>query len=367
MSGKQIRKCILLLCFLLMCFSCGSNVFAATVARIGSRSYSSLQSAVNAAKNGQTIKVTRPISTKKMLTISGKKSITIDFGNNKYSMTNSDTYAFDVNVTKLTIKNAKINSARGAIFVEKKSKAVITNGSITGITYNEGTLEVKNGKFEGRGYNQSGELEMPAFDNFGTITIYNATVKGSGRDALWNIGKAYIYNGTFSTTKSDCIYNDENGIMKISGGSFNHTIKDDYSYLIGNYGEMIISKGSFKGYIRNESNKRMVINGGTFRGHQGWLVLRNVKGNVSITGGSFSTTRNNVLYNNAGATFTISGGGFTTKNENDFPALYSEGTISVTGGTFKLNGKLSKSICVTSNSYWYITSNVQYGFVKKEV
>ena len=357
-SGKGIRKSVLIVCIMLICLACGSNVYAATVARIGSKSYSSLQSAVNAAKNGQTIKVTKAISAKKKVTVSGKKSITIDFCNKKYSMTQND-YGFDVTATKLTVKNIKYHSVTGAFLIGKNSTVVVNNGTVIGQTYNKGKYILKKGSFEGNGCEvDEDSTNSPALKNLGYFEAHNPSFTGTGRDAIWNFGRAIIYGGTFSTKKSDCIYNASDGVMTINGGTFNHTIKDGYSYLMANYGDLVINKGTFKGTMLNYSKKRFLINDGVFRSTPTYFVLRNIEGNTTITGGSFSTTSANTIYNNSGAKLTITGGRFETRSEEGYFALFSEGSITVTGGTFKMNDKTQNSIGVKNNSEWYVGSKV---------
>ena len=92
--------------------------FAATVCKIGSKGYSSLQAAVDAVKDGQTITVTKAIKTSEMVCIESPDTsitnFTIDFKNKKYTYSGYD-YAFFLGGTKRTItfKNINFKVTRG--------------------------------------------------------------------------------------------------------------------------------------------------------------------------------------------------------------------------------------------------------------
>ena len=339
-----------------MCFFCSTGVYAATVARIRSKSYSSLQSAVDAAKNGDTIWVTKAISATKAVKVNGKKSITINFFNNEYSF-DKGTFAFTVNATKLTVSNANIASKTGAFEVGKKSKLTINNGNVTGYIKSAGTLVIKNGTFEGNG--NANDKPAPAIRNSGTLKVYNGTFAGNERDVIWNFAKARIYNGTFKAAGSACIRSGVNADMQIDNGAF---ISDAgaSSYLIMNNGNFTISKGTFKGYIENRikdtSKMSFRINGGTFRGLSGSKHVNNVAGKMVITGGSFTTTRANTVFNDINGVLTISGGQFAVKSDKDHFALYSAGTLTLTGGCFRVNGKARDSIGCVKGSKWRKTA-----------
>ena len=78
------KKLSLISLILLLTMLLSTPVLAATVCKIGSKGYSSLQKAVNAAKKGQTIVVTKAITANENVDIQNKK-ITIDFSNKKYT------------------------------------------------------------------------------------------------------------------------------------------------------------------------------------------------------------------------------------------------------------------------------------------
>ena len=322
---KTKRRIILVLAAVFMCFFCSTGVYAATVARIRSKTYSSLQSAVNAAKDGDTIWVTKAISAKTAVKVNGKKSITINFGNNEYSF-DKGSFAFAVNATKLTVNNANIASKTGSFNVGKKSNLTIKSGNVTGYIKNAGTLK-----------------------------IYNGTFTGNKRDVILNNAKARIYNGTFKVSDSACIRNGANADMKIDNGAFISN-GDNSSYLIKNNGNFTISTGTFKGYIENRIHNTgkmsFRISGGVFRGLSGYKHVNNAAGKMVITGGTFTTTRANTVFNDINGVLTISDGRFAVKSEEDHFALYSAGTLTLTGGCFRVNGKARDSIGCVKGSKW---------------
>ena len=349
---KTKRRIILVLTAVFMCFFCSTGVYAATVARVRSKSYSSLQSAVDAAKNGDTIWVTKAISAKTAVKVTGKKSITIDFCHNEYSF-DQESFAFTVNATKLTVNNANIASKTGAFEVGKKSNLTIKNGNVTGYMKNAGMLLIKNGTFEGSG--NANDTPAPAIRNSGTLKVYNGTFTGNKRDVIWNFSKARIYNGTFKASDSACIRNGVNADMQIDNGAFISN-GDNSSYLIKNNGNFTISTGTFKGYIENRIHNTgkmsFRISGGVFRGLSGYKHVNNAAGKMVITGGTFTTTRANTVFNDINGVLTISDGRFAVKSEEDHFALYSAGTLTLTGGCFRVNGKARDSIGCVKGSKW---------------
>ena len=107
------RLSIIVLALVLTMLLC-MPAMAATVCKIGSKGYSSLQKAVSAVKEGQTIKVTKAIKTTDLvMTINAPgNSFTIDFAKKSYTYTGDD-FAFGIAPGKsVTIKNMNINATK---------------------------------------------------------------------------------------------------------------------------------------------------------------------------------------------------------------------------------------------------------------
>ena len=172
--------------------------FAKTVCKIGSKGYSSLQEAVDAVKDGQTIKVTKSIKTDEMVTTSHPgqdvKKFTIDFKNKKYSYDGYD-YAFNIDgpKRKITFKNINFNVRRG-----------FTIGGWGDNNLN--TLVVQNGKYVGGPVNNGGYLEIKG----GTYQF-----KGTIDSFLINKGTATVNDGTFTNCNID-----NYGTCNLKGGKW---------------------------------------------------------------------------------------------------------------------------------------------------
>ena len=261
---------------------------AATVCKIGSKGYSSMQAAVNAVKNGQTIKVTKPITTTSTVTVPAKaKSFTIDFKNHQYSC-NADVAAFNIgNKAKVTIKNANIIAQRTALVIAGGSGK---NASVT----------IKSGKIKARHIKVDGILVV----NGGSVTNMGEPN---------NSGPFFVVSKTGSLTITDGDHSlgiDNSGKTKITGGHFTNA----YRYWITNGrdagGEVEISGGTFAGssYIRNLGKGKMTIKDGTFRFDE--PIRTEGTSSLAISGGTFYTKGAQVAYLGADTKTTVKGGTF---------------------------------------------------------
>ena len=188
-------------------------VFAKTVCKIGSKGYSSLQEAIDAVKDGQTIKVTKAIKTDKMVSTShpgqNVTKFTIDFKNKKYSYSGYD-YAFNITGPKrmITFKNINFNVRRGFIIGgwgdNNRNMLVVQNGKYTGgPVSNGGYLEIKGGTYQFKG----------TIDSF-----------------LFNRGTATVNAGTFTNCNID-----NYGTCNLKGGKWTNSFGVAQYWLLFRY------------------------------------------------------------------------------------------------------------------------------------
>ena len=274
-EGKKMRKrnhLWALAAVLALTVLMSMPVMAATkVCKIGKKSYSSLSKAVEAVKNGQTIKVTKAIKTTQHVECDGGKKFTIDFGKKKYTFSSKvadqgSGYAFGIAPgTTVTIKNLNLSS--GSAFIVG------------------GTLNILSGKMT------------------------------SGYIQVRNDGAAP-------------------GELNIKGGTFNIKKKADEGPWIENFGIVNISKGTFKGAADLRNQNRTDISGGSFTYSGGHSILSNSEGTMSITGGTFKSVNDVLVENFNTGTLVIKGGTFTGTNNNLLNGNGEKATVSILGGSF---------------------------------
>ena len=335
------------------------HVFAASyVAQIGSKKYKTMQSAVKAAKNGQTVKMIKAVSASKPVTLAGKK-ITIDFAKKKYTIKGAEGTAFVLKSGQVTFKNMNIVSKYCAATVASGAKLTVLSGSAAGCIKNSGTMLVKNGKFQGAGSeeNDDGGLEeLPAIQNMGSLTVLKGTFAGKNRGLIHNYGKAILRGGTYSGT---------------------NTYKNIYTFIIDNLGSancvLTIEGGKYHGEIFNDCSRggQMVILGGTFTTYKNQQCVRNADGRVVIAGGKFTGTDNYIIANSfddeyyKGGTMIITGGTFSTTG--DYGTVLNESEMIITGGKFLLNKAKKDTIRLNKmddSSVCYVSSSL--GLTVKE-
>ena len=176
------KKLIVPLALVLAMLLC-MPAMAATVCKIGSKGYGSLQEAINNVKDGQTIKVTKVIKATEMVVtykdIPNQPRVypkfTIDFKKKKYTYRGFD-YAFRIGSSAVTFKNINFDVQRGIVFRfnGQKGSLVITGGKYSGGTIatilaqdkpDAFKLTIKKGTF-----NQKSIFDA-AFTNYGTLII----------------------------------------------------------------------------------------------------------------------------------------------------------------------------------------------------
>ena len=228
------------------------------VAEIGSQGYESLQAAIAAAQDGQTVTLLADATEDVVIS----KSITLDLGGKTLTNTNAGKATISVQSGTVTVKNGNVVGGTGYYNIEAKKDANLTLTDVTATAGNTGSSMI---------------------DNWGTLTITSGT-----------------YTGGLNVVKSE-----EGSVLNISGGTFTRETAPRWG-ITGTvlvYGTTTITGGTFN-EKSTSTNARVVVTG-------------RVDGYDSITyvkGGTFNGNGNNVFHHlspaQAGDSFEVSGGTF---------------------------------------------------------
>mgnify|MGYP002543365638 CR=1 FL=1 len=279
------------------------------VAEVGGKSYSSLQAAIDAAKERAVVKLLA--NTKENVTIS-TKNVTLDL--NGYTL------------------NGSTGERKPALTVTSRAYVMDSSAAQTGTIMREDTAEnsgvsshyvidVQGGK-SGWLFFQSGTVK----NDSGAGGTKGASLVRVGDDSKPGLPHMTITGGTF-TQDNFIVLKCDSGILSVAGG----TINSANSYAIQNWKKTYIKDGD-KGASRpvingnvstwtyNGSGSSLEISGGTVNGNVESVTYDGVEGEpakVSITGGTVNGTLNTVDYSTG-----------TTSNDP------TKATVEVTGGTF---------------------------------
>ena len=320
-----MRKLTMLL-FSLLAFV--GVVRAENVAKIGDVEYETLQGAVNAVQEVETITLIDNVVLAEIVTIPADKTLTIDLNGKSISMEESiiaTAYAIN-NLGNLTITDGvgggSIN-ARG-----------IYNG------YGNGGANVATAK----------------------ITVVNGTINAKGTNgggaAIFNYGVADIQGGTFTSVASYAIALQTGSTMTIGENAIITGGINSWQSTLTITGGTISNDKSGK-HVVYAGESAVTINGGTFHNNNSGNATIMAFGStaaVEITGGTFTlnivdASSSYLIDATSSATYTISGGSFTggiraqggTKyeiaggtftNEYGNYNVYEGGDINISGGTF---------------------------------
>lgn len=306
-----MKKFISVLLSLLMVFSLCLSVSAddGKVAKAGGTEYSTLQEAINAAGNGDTIALIA--STNEDVVIETGKDITINIADGA-TLTNIKEHTI-INKGKLTITGSgtvdNVTNGRAAVYNDLNAEAILNGG-----TY-------KRSQETGIDSNNSGGNSYYTIKNYGTMEINSGvTVENKGKYS------SLLANGWYSYGSANEPSTDGNPVAKltINGGTFTgglNTVKNDDA------GEMIINGGTITGFAQScvQNNNVLTITGGDIVGEENnsdaAIVSRAVtsstvnKGITKITGGTVKggnpCIREDTTYGSTHQT-EISGGTFSS-------------------------------------------------------
>ena len=241
------------------------------VAEIGSQGYESLQAAIDAAQDGQTVTLLADAAEDVVIS----KSITLDLGGKTLTNTNVGKATISVQSGTVTVKNGNVVGGTSYYNIEVTKDANLTLTDVTATAGNNGSSMI---------------------DNYGTLTITSGT-----------------YTGGLDTVK-----NEPSAKLNITGGTFTLTkgTSKGFTGVVFNYGELTISGGEF---IQSDKSAPW---------GQAQVIHTDKSGSAApstvITGGTFknlctsSTTAWTVRATNAAAGATKVSGGAFNKSVKDY-------------------------------------------------
>lgn len=334
-TRKSIGRLAAVMMFLFIALALPMRADAANVAKIGGKNYKSLQAAMNAVKNGQTIKLL--------------KNVTINsfWADDPAVLKNTKKrkYTINLNRHKIIARN-KSGVGTPTAFVIKKGTVTIKNGTLRGLILVEkkGSLTLNGVKFSGKG------IDVNTIQNSGTLRLKNvsgdlrvASLKGSNStlerctlthtsNMLTGPGNLTIKSGTYtsnSKTNTPLIMMDGGGTLTINRGTFTST----------------------NSWIVNTEKTKVLIRGGSFTAKNTDVMhlsgTSDKYAKVTISGGTFITNQKHALTTVNGTAVglsdvnaVISGGNFisTTSISNVTDHIRTAGTVELSTGKLKITG-----------------------------
>ena len=322
---------ILAVTFLMLAFVVSASAETKASAKIGNKKYESLQDAVDAVKDGQTIRLLKAVRTDQSLTIRKNRTFTINLDGKAYRYT-GDGAAIQCGKGTVTIKGANIKTPEKSgtsIQVTGLGNMRLESGSLVGSLKNAGTVVILNAAISGAAF--------PAIENIGTLSIEDGQFSG-GTESLKNSGTCTIMGGTFGKGASSSIEN--SGNLTIKGGSFGnihntailHIAEGTFNapegvVLENTKGITQIDSGIFNGQVLNHAE--MTINGGSYRETQnGKAVVECAGGICTVSGGNFFSSLWIGIYvrKDAQAVFH---GGYVSSGDGQYSIFSDAGTVTI--------------------------------------
>ena len=241
-----------------------------TVANVGLTTYCDLQAAVDAAQNGETVKLIKNVTLTDTLTVPADKKITLDLNGKTIEQEKACTESYEMisNKGNLTI------TGNGKISFTDTGAGDPNAGWGSYTLRNEGTLVVENGTIENlSAQNQAGQpfahTSLAIFQYSGSTTINDGTISTPNYRPvrLWK-GEMTINGGTFDgQVWIHCV--DDSAKMTINGGNFSPNWNDGSSVFVNNSGydaEFSVTGGTFETKIGANDVEALAgaITGGAF-------------------------------------------------------------------------------------------------------
>ena len=342
------------------------------VAQIGNETYTSLKSAVDAVKTGETIKILSDIYPIDNLELANN-NFTIDLNSNKIrsfssnSLFNNDG---ELNVTDDS-ENASgsINSVSSTIFKNTGTLNVKNIGvNSINVINNTGTLNINNSKIS------SSDGYLVTNNEESNMTIESSTLNGGiTNNGDMNINSSNVQSGSITnnnklTTNNNTISvgvtNNAEKVFDSTSDTYNEVINNYGNYTVSettinqtlnNYGSGIfnIKSGITKLFIYNRDTTTLNISGGTI----GYGIENIGTGTVNITGGNIDTSRNGITNNNGGIINigikdgTVNKESPIIKSSSDNGMYNGNGTLNFYDGTIKGRTAISGTINDIEENY----------------
>lgn len=264
------------------------------VAEVNGAKYATLAEAIDAAQDGQTVRLLADATEDVVIS----KSITLDLGGKTLTNTNGGKATISVTGGTVTVKNGNVVGGTGYYNIE------VTKGSNANLTLTDVTAT-------------AGNTGSSMIDNYGTLTITSGT-----------------YTGGLNVVKSE-----EDSVLNISGGTFTlNYATNGYTGVIFAYGDTTISGGEFIQNLTTTGkwDHPQVIATGVVEGHT--AITR-------VTGGSFTNKKSGeYIFRGVGKAtsdnFEVSGGTFNKSIPDGYcadgfiPTKNADGTYGVKVGQY---------------------------------
>lgn len=254
-------------------------------AKIDDNLYTSLQAAISAASDGQTVTLLK--NTTESVVIPANRTVNFDLNGNKLTAPTDKRYDAIVNYGTLTINDSK---KTGEIISNKNSGIGIGANSNTTIVY---------AKITG----QEGAIGGYKNTVGATLTIKDGIFNGIDNAVV-------IFNGSERTGNANTI--------TINGGTFNGTIQSSGYVACGIYAPW---------------QDNITVNGGTFNITNGAGIVARA-GNVTVTDGEFNTT-GNTTGRVGDSRVVVPCSALVFDSGANYPALTGSSKLTINGGKFK--------------------------------
>ena len=272
----------------------GTHGVSGSVAQVGFKAFNTLQAAIDAAQDGETV----TLLTDAIEDVAINKSITLDLGGKTLTNTNAGKATISVQGGTVTVKNGNVVGGTGYYNIE------VTKGSNANLTLVDVTAT-------------AGNTGSSMIDNWGTLTIESGS-----------------YSGGLNVVKSE-----EDSTLTINGGKFELSYATGgYTGVVFAYGNTTITGGEFIQSLTTTGrwNHPQVVATGVVEGHT--AITR-------VTGGHFvnKLSRENIFRGIGKGTsdnFEVSGGTFNQSISEDYcadgfiPTKNADGTYGVKEGHY---------------------------------
>ena len=272
----------------------GTHSVASGVAYVAGKGFDTLQAAIDAAQDGETV----TLLTDATEDVAINKSVTLDLHGKTLTNTNASKATISVQGGTVTVKNGNVVGGTGYYNIEvtKDSNANLTLVDVTATAGNTGSSMI---------------------DNWGTLTIESGS-----------------YSGGLNVVKSE-----EDSTLTINGGKFELSYATNgYTGVVLAYGNTTITGGEFIQSLTNTGrwNHPQVVATGVVEGHT--AITR-------VTGGHFvnKMSRENIFRGVGKGTsdnFEVSGGTFNKSISEEYctdgfiPTKNADGTYGVKEGSY---------------------------------
>ena len=327
MGSVTMKKALATILALVMALGVTTAAWAdeAKVAKIGNAEYATLQEAVDAATNGQTIVLQSNVTLTASLNVAADKTVTLDLNSCKITADMNGPHMI-CNAGNLTITDSS----------ENKTGEIAKIGAETNFGYvieNHGTMTLDRCKIS------STSVKSSAIEN----GWYTASANTAGTSCTMTIQNAEVVSvnaaGGLYTVK-----NDDYGVMVINGGVFTNGVAGAGAVL--NWNDLTINGGTFTGAsaVRTlksgssdfETGKSQIKNG-TFNGGIDTLDGYKTGITIAVTGGTFSTD----------VTEYLAEGKILQKNGDTYTAVTNSG---ITSGTYTAKPTVPDGYKVVENT-----------------